>query len=108
MKKTITVGEHQVIVDVIQNPNGAIGFVATCGQVVKRGMINPLQIAHNHTEEQLRKDIDDYATILANEAAGHNQAVVLSKRIFGEPDGKSPASPEPASSVPAGPVPNAE
>lgn len=83
MKKTITVGEHQVEVTILPSPNGAIAFTAKCGDVTRKGMINPTQAKHDHTEEQFRKDIADFATRLAEECAGHAQAVILSNRILG-------------------------
>ncbi len=84
MKKIITVGTHSVEVEILPSPNGAIAFWARCGKIEKKGMINPTQAKHDHTEEQYRKDIDEFASRLAIECAGHAQSLILSKSVFGD------------------------
>lgn len=84
MIKTFQLGDHSVEVDIFQKPGGLISFVPMIdGKRGKESIMNCSQIPHDHSEEQMRKDIDEFAARVAAEHAGLAQAALLSAKIFG-------------------------
>lgn len=56
-------------------------LVATCGETRREGT-HTVGAKHDHTPEQFQKDIADRVQLLAEEAAGHEQARVLQEEFF--------------------------
>lgn len=84
MIKQLQIGDHSIDVDIFQKPGGMISFVPMIdGKRGKESIMNCSQIPHDHSEEQMRTDIDDFAKRVATEHAGLAQAALLSARIFG-------------------------
>ena len=84
--KNLTVGEHAVVVEIDEPvyPDRGVPFVqfrASCNEHVREGRMTYV-LRHDHSEEQLRKDIDEFAQSLAAEAAGYNQGSALRGAIW--------------------------
>ena len=83
MKLQIKVGNHEIEVQAKPLEHGAIHFIAKCGEHERTGIMSiHAPNYHDYTEEQLKKDIDDFATNLAKEVAGHAQHSKLLSRLF--------------------------
>ena len=83
MKLQIKVGAHDVSVEATPLEHGAIRFVAKAGDHERAGVMSiHAENYHDYTDEQLQANIDDFATRLAKEVAGHAQHSKLLARLF--------------------------
>jgi hypothetical protein len=83
MKLEIKVGEHDVAVEVNPLANNVIQLSATCGETTCHHN-QTMHPKHDRTDGDLRKDIQDAAQLLAEEAAGHEQSRKLTAQLFSE------------------------
>jgi hypothetical protein len=81
--KPITVGEYTAQVSIEERGAHGILFTAAVGQTTWTGTMT-IAARHDHTPEQMAKDVADFATRLAHEAAGREHARILRTSIMGE------------------------
>lgn len=78
----IIIGEHSVTVTIEDHGHDAILFTATCGGTKLQGAMT-CAWKHDHSAEQVQKDVSDFAHRLAEEAAGKEQTAKLKANLFG-------------------------
>jgi hypothetical protein len=83
MKIDIKIGEHDVAVEATPLSGNVIQLSATCGETTCHHN-QTMHPKHDRTDEHLRKDIEDAAQLLAEEAAGHEQSRKLTEQLFSE------------------------